>query len=304
MLNADTLLDRIQLKSQLTKWRLLAIVFAVVAAIASMDRLTPPSPLEGEYIARLTLNGIIDDDQKVYDLIEDTSKNNRIKAVVVWLNTPGGSAVGGEETFLRLRKLAETKPVVAVMRSVSASAGYMVALGADYIFAREGTITGSIGVIIETAEITELTEKLGIKPIIVKSAPLKAAPNPMEKSTPEAEQVIRDLVMDFYSRFIDMVAERRQLPRERVIALADGRVYSGRDALSNKLVDAIGGEHDAKQWLVEQKGIRHDLKIHDIKVKEEKTLLSQLTESLSGKFFQRSSVALDGLAAIWHPELH
>src|SRR5262249_34918350 len=147
------------------------------------------------------------------------------------------------------------KPVVAVMRSIAASAGYMVALAADHIVAREGTITGSIGVLIETAEVTELAEKIGIKPVLVKSSPLKGTPSPFEKTTPEAERVIRDVVNDFYNRFVDMVAERRALPRDRVVQLADGRVYSGRKAAEDKLIDGIGGEDEAVKWLVTEKHI-------------------------------------------------
>ncbi|NBX03468.1 MAG: S49 family peptidase [Alphaproteobacteria bacterium] len=173
-LNADTLLDRIYLKSQLARWRVLAVVFAALALIAVVERTSINSPIEKDFVARITFDGIIGDDQEIYNLIDEVAENPKAKAVVLWLDTPGGSAVGGEEVFLRLRALAAKKPVVAVMRSVAASAGYMIALGADHIVAREGTITGSIGVIIEAAEITELAKKIGIEPMIIKSAPLKA----------------------------------------------------------------------------------------------------------------------------------
>lgn len=303
-LNADTLLDRLYLKSQITRWRILAIVFAMLALLVAGERFSAHSPIERDYVARLTFDGIIGDDQKIYNLIDDIGENSKIKAVIVWLDTPGGSAVGGEEVFLRLRKLAKKKPVVAVERSISASAGYMVALGSDYIFAREGTITGSIGVIIETAEVTELAEKIGIKPVIIKSSPLKASPSPFEKTTPEAEKVIHDVVNDFYNRFVDMVAERRQLPRERVITLADGRVYSGKAAVANKLIDAIGGEEEAMKYLVEKRHIKDGLDVKDVQVEQENSLFDRLSQSMAGKFFQRSSVTLDGLAAVWHPDLH
>lgn len=303
-INADTLLDRLRLKGQVAKWRILAIVFAVLAVVVLFERYLPGSSLEEAYIARISVNGIVTDNQKTYDLIDSVRKNARIKAVVLSLDTPGGSAVGGEEIFHRLRDLAKIKPVVAVMRSVSASAGYLIALGADYIFAREGTITGSIGVIIETAEITELANKLGITPVIIKSSPLKGTLSPFEKATPEAEQVVRNMIDDFYGHFVDIVAQRRQLSRKQVISLADGRVYSGKAAVENKLIDALGGEKEAMKWLVEQKHIDKALSIKDVKPKEDANIVSHIIQGVTGKFFQSSSLSLDGLLAIWHPQLH
>ena len=303
-INADTLLDRLYLKSQITKWRIFAVIFALIALVVATERYNTHSPIEKEFVARITFNGVIGDDQKIYDMIKDVADNSKAKAVIVWLDTPGGSAVGGEEIFLRLRALSEKKPVVAVMRSISASAGYMIAIGTDYIVAREGTITGSIGVIIETAEITELAKKIGITPIIIKSMPLKGSPSPFEKSTPESERVIHQVVNDFYKHFVDMVAQRRKLDRERVITLADGRVYSGRSAVDNKLIDAIGGEEEVMKWLVSQRHIKQGLDIKDVQIDQKNSLFDQFTQDIAGFFLQKSSVALDGLVAIWHPHLH
>jgi protease IV len=304
MINADTLIERLHLKSQVAKWRVLAIVFAALAVIVMIEQLNPYSAIERNYVARITFDGFIGDDQKVYDLIDEVTDNTKVKAVVLWLDTPGGSAVGGEEIFLRLRKLSEKKPVVAVMRSVAASAGYMIALGADHIVAREGTITGSIGVLIESAEISELIEKIGIKPVVVKSSPLKGSPSLFEKMSPEAQKSIQSLIDDFYNRFVDMVAERRKLPREKVLILADGRVYSGRSALQSKLIDAIGGEDEAIKWLTDQKHITKDTPIKDVEIENDNSVFGQLNQSISRFFFEKSRVGLDGLAAIWHPNLH
>jgi len=190
------------------------------------------------------------------------------------------------------------------MRSIAASAGYLIALGADHVIARDGTITGSIGVLIETAEITDLAEKLGIKPVIIKSAPLKGSPSPFEKMTPEADKAAHDVINDFYGRFVDIVAERRHLPHDTALQLADGRIYSGKRAFEDKLIDGLGGEDEAMKWLVDEKHIQAGLDIKDVKVDQGNSLLEQLTQSTAGKFFQRSSVTLDGLVAIWHPHLY
>jgi protease-4 len=302
-INADTFLDRLYLKSQITKWRLLAIAFAMLALFVLIDQKAPHSAIEQPFVARLAFEGIIEDDQAIYELIEEVSTDPKAKAVIVWLNTPGGSAVGGEEIYVRLRQLAEKKPVVAVMRSVSASAGYMVALGADYIIAREGTITGSIGAMIETAEVTELANKIGINPIIVKSGPLKAAPNPLEKTSPESLHVLQEVINDFHSRFVDMLATRRSLPREKALLLADGRIYSGKRALENKLIDAIGGEEEAIAWLVKERQIAKNLEIRDMEPEQNIPLLERLSQSFAGYFFHNSRLGLDGLRAIWHPAL-
>jgi len=304
-LSADTLLDRMYLKSQITRWRIAAIVLFVLALTALFAPSHKNSAIGNPYIARITVDSIILDNPDMYKLLDEVGDDKRVKAVIVWLDTPGGSAVGGEETYLRIKELAKRKPVVAVMRSVAASAGYMIALGTDRIYAREGTITGSIGVIIEAAEVTELAEKLGIKPIIVKSSSLKSTLSPFEKASPESIQVVQTLIDDFYNRFVDMVAEARKLPRDQVVKLADGRVYSGKRAAELHLVDAIGGEQDAVKWLEETRKVPKDLEIIDESAKPPLGLLEQLTQSsFLGKFFQNSRIKLDGLVAIWHPDMY
>ncbi|MDX2073184.1 MAG: signal peptide peptidase SppA [Alphaproteobacteria bacterium] len=303
-ISADTLLDRMYLKSQVMRWRTAAIVLAVLAVAALFHTGNVPSKLGNDYIARVTLDSIIMDDPDVYELLEDLAGNKHVRAVIVQLDTPGGSAVGGEETYIRLRELSTKKPVVAVMRSVAASAGYMVALGADRIFAREGTITGSIGVIIEAAEVTDLAERIGVKPIIIKSSALKSTLSPFEKASPESLKVVQTLIDDFYGRFVDIVTSERKLPRDEVLKLADGRVYGGKRAVDLKLVDAIGGEQEAVAWLEESRKLPKDLDILDEDIKPPLGVLEQLTQStFLGKFFQNSRIKLDGLVAIWHPSM-
>ncbi len=300
-LNADTLLDRIRLKQQLTKWRLIAIVIALIA-VATLFEKSSFSPIKPDYIARITVSGIITDDPEMTKLIKETAEDSHVKAVLVWFDTPGGSAVGGQQVYLDLLKLSKKKPTVAVMRTVAASAGYMAALGTDHIIAREGTITGSIGVIMEAFEATELAQKVGIKPITIKSGPNKASPNPMEKLTEEQEVVLQGVIKDFFNWFVGIVAERRNLPLETVETLADGRIYTGRQALDVKLIDQIGGEDEAVDWLEKNKKVAHSLEIKDVKVeKEPSSLFEQLTQLANGKIGARLLQKLDGLESIWQP---
>lgn len=301
-LNADTLLDRTRLKQQLSKWRIVAIIALLAAALISFEKFSPYSPIKSDYIARITISGIITDDPKLTKLIENTRKDSHVKAVIVWLDTPGGSAVGGQQVFLDLLKLSKTKPVVAVMRTMAASAGYMSALGADHIIAREGSITGSIGVILESFEATELAQKIGIKPIIIKSGPYKASPNPLEKYTSEQNLVVQGVITDFFNWFVDIVSERRKLSHDIVEKLADGRIYTGRQALKVGLIDEIGGEDEAIQWLEKNKKIAKRFDVKDVKIEnDEPTLFEQLTQIANGKFATNMLQRLDGLNAIWQP---
>lgn len=304
-LSADSLVERVRLKTQLTRWRIFAVLVSLGLAFLLFSPKDSLKALEENHVARLTIEDVIWDDPAREELIQSLIDNPRVKAVIVRLNTPGGSGVAGQEIYFALRRLAEHKPVVAVMRDVAASAGYMVALGADYIIAREGTLTGSIGVLMQTAEFTELAEKLGITPITVKSAPLKATPSPLEKFTPEERAAMDSVIQDFYHVFVDMVAERRKLEPATALKLADGRVYTGRQALNNKLIDALGGEEEARAWLAGQEKIALDLPLKDAQLPEEpQDLLHRLLEESGARAVMKNfPVKLDGIAAIWQPSI-
>lgn len=303
-LNADQLFDRLQLKAQLLRWRVIAIIAVLLALIGVAERHSKHSPIEGSYVARLNIEGIIQDDPLRDEAISDLQENRNVKAVIVWLDTPGGTAVGGEELYYRLKALAQVKPVVAVMRSMATSAGYMTALAADHIIAREGTITGSIGVIVESFEVTELAKKLGVEPITVKSAPLKGSPSMVEKLSPEGRAALQDVIDDFYQAFVDLVVENRKIPRVTALKLADGRVYSGHQALERKLIDEIGGEDEAMEWLEKEKKIKPGLNIRDVEIAPDAlSPLEEFTGSIARKILPGARAPLDGLAAVWHPAL-
>lgn len=301
-IHADSLIDRIRLKAQLTRWRITGIVALVFVAILLFEPDSDLGPIRGDYIARVSITGIVGDDLKLSEMLHDLRDDNYAKAVIVWIDTPGGSAVGGQQLYLDLREIAKEKPVVAVMRSMATSAGYLLALGADRIFAREGTITGSIGVIMQTAEFTELAKKLGIEPITIKSGEFKATPNPMEKYTPAQKAIMQVVIKDFFQWFVELVAERRKLDVAVATELADGRVYTGRQALTNKLIDALGGEEEALNWLEKNRKVDKELNIEDIEPQyEEPGLFAGISQMAKGKFWSGVFSGLDGLIAIWHP---
>ncbi len=302
-LAADSLLDRIKLKTQVRRWRFLTISILLLLAFVLLNK--PSSGLMGiekGFVARISVNDIITESKERDDILARVAKNNAIKAVIVRINSPGGTVVGGETLYESLRDIAKKKPVVAVMESVAASGGYMAALGADMIFAHRGTITGSIGVVLQTAEFTELADKVGVRFLTFKSGPLKAVPSPFEKLPPEGREAIQSSVEDTYNLFVDMVAERRNLPRDTVLKLADGRVYTGGQAFSHKLVDMIGSEKDARIWLEKEKKISASLDVKDVELSEKKGFIENLLSSFS---FMGSSLLAPpvstGLYALWKP---
>jgi protease-4 len=280
-------------------WRLVAVIGVVAAVFAALGRFG--GFVERAHVARIDIDGLIADDAERDEALSDVAENRAAKALIVRINSPGGTVVGGEVLYRRLRQVGEKKPVVAVMGELATSAAYMTAMGSDYIFAHDGTLTGSIGVILQTADLTGLLEKLGIKPETVKSSPLKAQPNPLEPFTAEAREATRKVVGSVYEMFVSMVEERRNLSRERVRAVADGSVFTGRQAKANGLVDALGGEREARAWLEQTHGISQSLPARDVELRGPAEEIQDLLGGLVGKALFSERLTLDGVVSVWHP---
>jgi protease IV len=298
-IDADWLVDRRRLKRRLTWWRVVAVIGVVVAVVAALGRFG--GFVERAHVARIDIDGLIADDAERDEALSDVAENRAAKALIVRINSPGGTVVGGEVLYRRLRQVGEKKPVVAVMGELATSAAYMTAMGSDYIFAHDGTLTGSIGVILQTADLTGLLEKLGIKPETVKSSPLKAQPNPLEPFTAEAREATRKVIGSVYEMFVSMVEERRNLSRERVKAVADGSVFTGRQAKANGLVDALGGEREARAWLEQTHGIPQSLPARDVELRGPAEEIQDLLGGLVGKALFSERLTLDGVVSVWHP---
>lgn len=296
----DLLLDRRRLKRRLRIWQLLAVIAAAAAIFVwlhASDRL-----LQRPYIARLHVTGLIVQDDARNELLADIAEDRRVRALIVHIDSPGGTVVGGEDLYKGLRKVAEHKPVIAVMGTIAASAGYMVAIASDRIYAREGTITGSIGVLFQTADVTRLLDTIGVTPETVKSGPLKGAPSPLEPMTDEVRAATRGLVEDMYEMFVNMVIDRRPLTPSQALGLADGRVYTGRQAAANGLIDAIGDETAAREWLAEAHGIGLNTPLRRAEGEERPEFWRDLLNSLSGKSLFSNALSLDGLVSVWQPD--
>ncbi len=299
--DADALIDRRRLKRRLSFWRILAVVAIVALIVVAVGRVRGYG--DGEHIARLEVSGVIVEDRDRIEALSRVADDEQARALIVHIDSPGGSVVGGESLYRSLRAMAAEKPVVAVMGTLATSAGYMTAVGADHIIAQDGSLTGSIGVLLQTTDVTGLLDKIGVSAEAIKSRPLKAVPSPLEPLTQEGRRAVREVVLDMYAMFVDLVAERRELPRETVLKLADGRVFTGRQALQSKLVDGIGGESEARDWLSEEHGIERTLDVRDVVIDRDDRLWRALRTSVLGKTFFSERLTLDGLVSVWHPDL-
>jgi protease-4 len=281
-------------------------VLAVLAVIAVAAGRTRGVSVLGAHVARLTVTGIITEDLRLTAAIDRLAGDDSVKALVVVIDSPGGAVSGGEAIHDAIARVAAKKPVVSVMGGTAASAGYMIAVPAARIFARNATLTGSIGVILETGEISGLLGKIGVTADDIVSGPLKDQPSYVKPLTPEGRDVLQGLVMDLYDQFVVMVATGRHMDPARVRQLADGRAYTGRQALALGLVDVIGGEPDARTWLA-TKGVAADLPTQDV---ESEPFIRRTFGGLFGSFgggiwksLFSQGVMLDGAMALWQPGL-
>ncbi len=312
----DYLLDRRRLRRKLGWWRMCAIVAAVIAALIALSRLTgadSPDKLT-PHIARLSLQGMITGDKDTIDLIKKIRESSQAKAVLLTIDSPGGTTTGAEKLYNELRRLGEKKPVVAVVGTVAASGAYIAALAANTIVAESNSLVGSVGVLFQFPNFYKLLENVGVKVEEVKSSPLKAAPNGYEPTSEAAKAAIANLVADSYGWFKELVKQRRGLDDAELAKVADGRVFTARQGVPLKLVDIIGGEREAIVWLETNKNIAKDLPVRDWKKKSSIERLglvegaaalarvaglAAIAEVLDQAASAERSASLDGLLAIW-----
>ena len=315
-LDAESVIDRRRLKRRVTIWRIAAVALGVlfVGTLLLGDQEMTSSAGILPHVARVTVDGVITDDRKVQELLERVAKADQVKAVILDINSPGGTTTGGEAMYDAVRRLAEKKPVVAVCGTLATSAAYIVAIATDRIFVYGNTITGSVGVIFQWAEVTELLHTLGIKVEEVKSGPLKAVPSPFEPMDQRGRELTEEMVQEAKTWFVDLVAERRKIEPNSVPGLTQGRIYSGRQAVKLKFADQIGDEETAMSWLRTERDVPAGLNVVDWKPKAESGgLFGWLIRSMADAFGistgtiaglvgqVMSTLKLDGLVSVWHP---
>jgi protease IV len=329
-LDADDIVDRRRLRRKLTFWRVLTVVVIAAALVGGTliysDRGAGLRP--GAFIARIKIQGLIRGDADRVDALERLGKSSQARAVVVHVDSPGGTTAGSEQLHQALRKLATRKPVVVVVDGLAASGGYIAAMASDHIVAQSTSLVGSIGVIFQFPNVTDLLKTVGVKVEEVKSSPLKAAPNGFEPTSPEARAALESIVKDSYNWFREMVADRRKLTGDALEKVADGRVFTGRQAVDLKLIDEVGDERTAIAWLAKQSPcdegasatcVSTTTPVRDWELKDRLGDLSFLhlgfaallhsvgLESLAQRLSDAGTVQaiermnLDGLLALWHP---
>ncbi len=316
-LETEAILDRRRLRRHLTFWRVAAVLAGVIAVGALIFKSAGGVSLGDRHIARVNIEGIITEDSDQLKMFKKIAKDRSVEALILFINSPGGTTSGGEAVFEAIRGVAANKPVVAQFGTVATSAAYIAGLATDQIVARGNTITGSVGVIFQWAEVSELLGKLGVKMNEIKSGPLKANPSPFQPVDEAGRQNAQQMVAESMRWFVGLVSSRRQIDTKAVPGLEQGRVYSGREALEHKLIDKIGGEPEAQKWLEEQRGITAGLKIVDWKAKSEDSwglfgMMGRILTGLIGGSAARvlelaaddprlSLLQLDGLVSVWQP---
>ncbi|MCC8976948.1 signal peptide peptidase SppA [Bradyrhizobium brasilense] len=266
-LDSDVIVDRRRIRRKLTFWRVAAAVIAIAAivgvgVVAAGGRGTFST---SNTIARVNIDGLIRSDQDRVEALERLGKSS-YAAVVVHINSPGGTTAGSEQLYDSLMQLKAKKPLVVVVEGLAASGGYITAIASDHIVAQQTSLVGSIGVLFQYPNVSELLKTVGVKMEEIKSSPLKAAPNGFEPTSPEARAAIDGLVKDSYAWFRGLVKQRRGMDDDLLEKVADGRVFTGRQAVDLKLVDQLGDEKTAIAWLVAEKKVKSDLPVRNYKL--------------------------------------
>jgi protease IV len=319
-LDADLIVDRRRMRRKLSFWRVATFVLLVLAVAGAAVLSGNRSNGFGvrPYIARLTISGLIRGDQNRTEQLDRLARSSLVRAVIVHVDSPGGTTAGSEQLFNALGRVREKKPLVVVVDSLAASGGYITALSADHIVAQQTSLVGSIGVLFQYPNVGDLLGKLGVKMEAVKSTPLKAAPDGYEPTSPEARAALDSIIQDSYAWFKGIVRDRRHLDDSQLQTAADGRVFTGHQAIDLKLIDELGDERTALAWLGKDKKVDTNLPVRDYNLHSRFsdltflhaavfTLLNAmglntLAERLElGAAGAMGGFNLDGLLALWHP---
>jgi protease IV len=320
-LDADLIVDRRRMRRKLTFWRVLAVLFIAVVIVGAAAFLGRRSGFAGvgDYIARVTIQGLIRDDEERVQQLERLGKSTTARAVIVHVDSPGGTTAGSEQLYDALMRLKERKPLVIVVDGLAASGGYITAIAGDHIVAKQTSLVGSIGVLFQYPNFTDLLDKLGVKVESIKSSPLKAAPNGFEPTSPEARAAIESIIKDSYAWFRGLVQDRRHLSDDELQAVADGRVFTGHQGIGLKLVDEIGDERAGIAWLAKEKKVNDKLPVRDYQLHRrfgdlpflhaaaaaalDAAGFSKLARVIAGwgALQEVDRLNLDGLLALWHP---
>jgi protease-4 len=320
-LDADLIVDRRRMRRKLTFWRVIAIgvIVLAVAGVAALGSNRAGFTGVRPYIARVTIEGLIRGDRDRVQALDRLARSSLARAVIIHVDSPGGTTAGSEQLYDSLSRLRDKKPVVIVVDSLAASGAYITALAGDHIVAQQTSLVGSIGVLFQYPNFADLLDKIGVKVEAVKSSPLKASPSGFEPTSPEAKAALDSIVKDSYAWFKNLVQDRRHLSDSELQTVSDGRVFTGHQAIDLKLIDELGDERTALAWLAKEKNVDAKLPVRDYELRSrfsdlpflhasvvallDATGLSTLARRLGdwGMVGEVERFNLDGLLALWHP---
>jgi protease-4 len=257
-----------------------AVIFAVIAVLSLMRMFSRTAPL-GDKVALVRVTGVIIDSTDIIEELKDYAKDNSIKAVILRVDSPGGAVAPSQEIYEEILKLKEKKKIVVSMGTVAASGGYYISAPADKIVANAGTLTGSIGVIMEIPNISGLMQKIGVETQVIKSGEHKDIASVFKSLKPEEKQILQNVLDDVHSQFIQAVSEGRGMKFEEIRKLADGRIFTGRMAKQLGLVDELGNLQDAIKLAGTLTGIKGEPEV--VQKKEKFGILDLLKGEFPGK---------------------
>ncbi|MBV2142306.1 signal peptide peptidase SppA [Falsochrobactrum sp. TDYN1] len=312
--DAEAVIERRKLRRKLTSWRIAFLLLLAILIVGIATYSMRGANYAAPHIAKVRIEGTIFENEELLKRLDKIAKDDAVKGVILILDSPGGTTVGGESIYEAVRKIAQKKPVVTQVGTLAASAGYMIASASDHIVARQTSIVGSIGVLFQYPDVSKLLDTLGIKVETIKSSPLKAEPNYFSPASEEAKAMIHDMIMDSYDWFVGIVEERRSFTHQEALALANGAVFTGRQALEKKLIDGLGGEEEAVEWLA-GKGVPDKLPRLEWKPESSETGFSLrdliihagarflgMPQQADGVFKDiiKDRIFLDGILSVWH----
>tara|TARA_Y100000591_G_C21852896_1_gene712853 strand:- start:4519 stop:5457 length:939 start_codon:yes stop_codon:yes gene_type:complete len=297
-------------RKKLFLWRLFS--FALVISLLYIFFNNPNTNISLKpHIANYSITGLLVESDQILEDLEYLESEDNVKAIIITVDSPGGTTVSAEEIFLKIRSISTTKPIVVVMKNIATSGAYLFSIGADRIFARENTITGSVGVLLQWARVDQGLEKLGVEMKEVKSGKLKAEPDFFGETDEKAIALTQKIVDETFLWFLDLVKERRKIGDTVISQVSDGRIFTGRQALELNLIDEIGGNQEAKFWLNENKDISTELEVL-IYDQNKSTNFIELSVAKIMDYFNITSsygdrlktnlslISIDGLLSIWH----
>jgi protease-4 len=319
-LDADLIVDRRRMRRKLTFWRVVTVLVVIIAVVGAGLAFSNRGAITGlgGGIARVNIEGLIRGSRERTKALQRLAESN-VKAVIVHISSPGGTVAGSEELYDSLIKVKAKKPMVVVVDGLAASGGYIAAMASDRIVAQQSAIVGSIGVIFQYPNVTELLKTIGVQVETIKSSPLKAAPSGYEPTSPEARAAVEAIVKDSFDWFKGLVRDRRHLDDALLQKVSDGRVFTGRQAVELKLIDGLGDEQTAIDWLAKEKNIDPKTPVRDYRLAPRFSDLPFLhvaalglldavgLNSLAERVREFGAVQaverlnLDGLLALWHP---